>query len=80
MANLDENKVSADSKDILADVLAEEKKKKAEKADESSKKDDKPKKEKKHKGESGAAKKFKHGAMATTLTVIFFVPNAKNDE
>ena len=59
MAKLDENKVSTDSKDILADVLKEEKKKKTEEAE---KKDDKPKKEKAAKGESGSVKKIKHGA------------------
>ena len=70
MAKLDENKVSSDSKELLADVIAQEKKKKAEGSDDKKKKDDKPKKAK---GESGAVKKFKHGAMATTLTIVFFV-------
>ena len=70
MAKLDENKVSTDSKDLLAGVLAEEKKKKSEAGD---KKEDKPEKTKKNKGESGSVKKLKHGAMATTLTVVFFV-------
>ncbi|WP_028509010.1 GldG family protein [Ruminococcus sp. NK3A76] len=70
MAKLDENKVSTDSKDLLAGVLAEEKKKKAETG---GKKEDKPEKTKKNKGESGSVKKLKHGAMATTLTVVFFV-------
>lgn len=70
MAKLDENKVSTDSKDLLAGVLAEEKKKKSEAG---GKKEDKPEKTKKNKGESGSVKKLKHGAMATTLTVVFFV-------
>ena len=70
MAKLDENKVSTDSKDLLAGVLAEEKKKKSEAGE---KKEDKPEKTKKNKGESGSVKKLKHGAMATTLTVVFFV-------
>ncbi len=70
MAKLDENKVSSDSKELLADVIAQEKKKKAEGSDDKKKKDDKPKMPK---GESGTVKKFKHGAMATTLTIVFFV-------
>ncbi|MBQ6674857.1 MAG: GldG family protein [Ruminococcus sp.] len=67
MAKLDENKVSTDNKELLADIVAKEKEKTQEKEPE------KPKKEKKGKGDSGNVKKFKHGAMATALTVVFFV-------
>lgn len=67
MAKLDENKVSTDNKELLADIVAKEKEKTQEK------KPEKPKKEKKGKGDSGNVKKFKHGAMATALTVVFFV-------
>ena len=67
MAKLDENKVSTDNKELLADIVAKEKEKTQEKEPK------KPKKEKKGKGDSGNVKKFKHGAMATALTVVFFV-------
>ena len=67
MAKLDENKVSTDNKELLADIVAKEKEKTQEKEPK------KPKKEKKGKGDSGNVKKFKHGAMATALTIIFFV-------
>ncbi len=67
MAKLDENKVSTDNKELLADIVAKEKEKTQEKEPE------KPKKEKKGKGDSGNVKKFKHGAMATALTIVFFV-------
>ena len=68
MAKLDENKVSTDSKELLADVIAGEKKE-----PDDNKKDEKPKKQKKQKTESAGVKKLKHGAMATTLTIVFFV-------
>ena len=67
MAKLDENKVSTDNKELLADIVAKEKEKTQEKEPK------KPKKEKKGKGDSGNVKKCKHGAMATALTVVFFV-------
>ena len=54
---------------MLADVIAEEKKKRSDTKEQP----DKPEKQKKQKGESGGVKKLKHGAMATTLTIIFFV-------
>ena len=71
MAKIDEEKVSTESKELLADVIAAEKKKKTE--DSKEEKDDKPKKKSTQKGESGSVKKLKHGAMATTLTIVFFV-------
>lgn len=65
MSKIDENKVSAENSELLADVVAEEKEKEAKQ------KQDKPKKQKK--SHEGGMKKFKHGAQATILTIVFFV-------
>lgn len=72
MSKLDENKVSTGGSELLADVIKEEKRKK-EDNDTDKKNDKKAEGDKKQKTESGGVKKLKHGAMATTLTVIFFV-------
>ena len=72
MSKLDENKVSTGGSELLADVIKEEKRKK-EDNDTDKKNDKKADGDKKQKTESGGVKKLKHGAMATTLTVIFFV-------
>lgn len=75
MSKLDENKVSTDGSELLADVIKEEKKKKEQQESDKAAKDKKEKKPTKNKTktESGGVKKLKHGAMATTLTIIFFV-------
>ncbi|MBR1750168.1 MAG: GldG family protein [Ruminococcus sp.] len=65
MSKLDENKVSTEGSELLADVVAKEKEKKKDD------KQDKPKKDKR--SHEGGIKKLKHGALATTLTIVFFV-------
>ena len=56
----DEEKVSSDVKDVLKQIVEEEKAEKPEKTE-------KPKKER----SEGAAKKLKHGTMATVFTCVF---------
>ena len=68
-----DEQLTRSAQDVLAEVVSREKAEKAEKAQETGKKDTKDKKPKKDKDAqpSGAAKKFKHGTMATVLTAVF---------